>query len=173
MNPINQYFQAEQTESVAFIVIGLLAIILSVGLYLFYRNRVMKGFMFPMILVAVIQLTVGIEIYFRSPQDIERVSGYLEQDISKIDEIEIPRMEVVMANFVYYRWVEISLIIIAAGLIIFGRNKSILLGIGIGLIIQSTTMLYLDLLAESRGVEYIQYLEELSTEIDYGFKPEK
>ena len=66
-----------------------------------------------------------------------------------------------MKNFIIYRWVEIGLIVLGMLLLFFGQSQSIWKGLGLGLMIQSSIMLFLDYFAEVRGKEYIEFLKTL------------
>ena len=83
-------------------------------------------------------------------------------DPGKLKNEEIPRMEVVMKNFIIYRWVEIGLAIAGILLVLVFRTKtenSFWYGLGIGLAIQSLTILAADFFAEKRGYEYLESLK--------------
>jgi len=62
---------------------------------------------------------VGTTVYIRSPKDSIHVREIVQNDRARIISEEIPRMEVVMKNFVVYRWVEIVLIILGLGLFFY------------------------------------------------------
>jgi hypothetical protein len=74
-------------------------------------------------------------------------------------------MEMVMKNFIIYRWIEI--ILAAAGLILILTQAagSMTKGIGTGLLIQSLFMLVADYFATKRGHIYFDWLQELVTRI--------
>ncbi len=155
------YFKAERAESIFFVMIGILAILL--GVYFLFKSvdPFLKGIAYPFIAIALIQVTVGISVYFRTPSDILKVEKYL-QDKSKITTIEIPRMEKVMTNFSFYKMIEIGLILIGIFLFFFFKDNIFLKGIGLGLIIQSGVMLTLDIFAEVRGTIYLNELKNNS-----------
>lgn len=67
---------------------------------------------YPLIAIALIQIVVGSSVYFRSPKEILRVKHIIQTDQQKIQTEEIPRMDVVMKNFVIYHWVEIALLLV-------------------------------------------------------------
>lgn len=155
-----EYFKAEKYESVFFIVIGLVAIVLSIYFWKSLQVPFYKGVAIPLTLVAFIQLTVGITVFLRSPKDIVRVSKIVNGESLRIRTEEMPRMELVMKNFTIYKYVEISLL--AIGLFLFFLLKDdFWKGVGIGLLIQAGLMLALDFVAESRGKQYIEYLNTL------------
>ncbi len=78
MNQIEKYFNAEKYESLLFISVG------------------------------VLQIIVGTSLYFRSSKDIASVNKNVQTENSKIQTEEIPRMDAVMKNFVWYKWIEIA-----------------------------------------------------------------
>ena len=86
---------------------------------------------------------------------------YLSENTEMIQKEEIPRMEKVMRNFIIFRFTEIILIIIGIILMYGARQNSLWNGIGVGLFIQSSTVLLLDFFAERRGEVYLAYLRTL------------
>ena len=161
MNIIRDYFNAEKFESLFFIFAGILAIGLSIYFWFVLKEAFYRGIAVPLVLVAAIQITVGTTVYLRSPKDIIRVENILAKAPKKVQSEEIPRMETVMKNFVIYRYVEIALILLGIGLFYFSPHQSFLRGIGLGLMVQAGVMLFLDYFAESRGIEYLNFLKNL------------
>ena len=156
---VQEYFNAEQLESILFLIIGLVAFCTGLGVYFFYRSKQSLGFMIPLVLISIIQISVGGSIYLRSPDDIDRVLDYYETDLESIGAVEIPRMEEVMINFEIYRWTEIALVVAGLLVLIVLRKNQLIRGICLGLVIQASIMFTLDLFAEARGEEYLQHLK--------------
>jgi len=161
MEPFLNYFNAEKSESLFFIAVGVIALMLSVYFVLKLKQPFYIGISYPLIAVALIQLTVGSAVYFRSPKDIVRVTQMVQTQKEKIKLEEIPRMETVMKNFVLYRWVEIALLLIGIVLFFFFQPMTLWKGVGLGLTIQASLMLLLDFFAERRGEAYLEYLQNL------------
>ena len=99
MEFVNKYFWAERMESLLFMIVGGLAVILACKGWLGEYNELFRGMAWPFLLVGLIQLIVGASVYFRSPRDARRVNRMLENDPAQIRKEEIPRMEQVMRNF--------------------------------------------------------------------------
>lgn len=80
MRFIHDYFNAEKFESLFFIGVGIVAIVL--GLYFWFglKEAFYKGIAIPFVLIALIQLTVGITVYLRSPKDIIMVENILKMN---------------------------------------------------------------------------------------------
>lgn len=161
MEQITKYFNAEKAESVLFVLVGFTAILVSVFFLFKARQPFTNGMSYPLIAIALIQITVGSSVYYRSPKDIERVSRLIKTEKQKIQSEEIPRMEIVMKNFSIYKWTEIILMVVGVILFLGFKQNDFLKGIGIGLLIQAGFMLMLDFFAESRGKVYLEYLQNI------------
>lgn len=162
---IEKYFMAEKSESLVFIIIGIVAIILALLFFFLLKTNFYKGIAVPFVLVALIQLTVGYTVYKRS--DADRKQNVYAYDLNPRDLRirEIPRMEKVNKNFVLYRWVEIALTIAGIVLIFLYRSnpdKSFWYGVGLGLAIQAVIMLGMDYFAEARAKAYTNGLKEFA-----------
>lgn len=156
------YFNAEKMESLFFIGIGTIAIILGIYFWFLVKEPFYKGIAIPLVLIAVIQITVGTTVYIRSPKDILKVENIIKNEPSKIQTEEIPRMNIVMKNFVIYRYVEIALMILSSVAFCYFLSQTFWKGLGLGLFIQASLMLSLDYFAEKRGTEYLKQLNNSS-----------
>ena len=163
MDVVSRYFNEEKKESTLFLFIGFLAIAISIFYLTVKKEPFFNGISYAFIAIGLVQLVVGLTIYMRSDMDTVRVNHFVEREKMNIKNFEIPRMEVVMKNFVIYRWVEIALIIVGILFIFLFGQKSLGRGLGIGLALQSSIMLILDYFAEKRGKEYLSFLTSLSS----------
>jgi len=159
MNKINAYFLAEKYESLIFIIVGAVALILSFYFWLAINSRFYNGVGWPLLFISLIQLTVGSIVYLRSPTDAKRVNSFAENNPKNIRALEIPRMEKVMRSFIVYRYVEIALILIGLFLFLWGFEGGFVKGLGLGLVIQAGLILLADAFAENRGHWYLEYLK--------------
>jgi hypothetical protein len=162
MKFITDYFNAEKFESLFFMGVGTIAIISGIYFWFIVKEPFYKGITIPLILIALIQITVGTTVYFRSPKDILKVENIIKNEYSKIQTEEIPRMNVVMKNFVVYRHVEIALMVLGLLFFCYFPNHTFWKGLGIGLFIQASLMLSLDYFAEKRGTDYLKQLTTLT-----------
>ena len=161
MEQISKYFNAEKYESILFVLVGLTAIIFAAYFLVKIKQPFYNGMAYSLIIIALIQLTVGSTVYLRSPKDILRVNQILRTDKAKIHTEEIPRMTTVMKNFTIYKWIEIALIIVGVMMFFYFEPMTVWKGVGLGLFIQASFMLVLDFFAESRGKTYLEYLQSL------------
>jgi hypothetical protein len=161
MEQISKYFDAEKSESLLFVIVGVMAILLSAYLFIKVKQPFYNGMAYSLIAIAFIQLIVGFEVYFRSPKDIVRVNKMMKTEVAKMKTEEIPRMKMVMKNFVLYREVEIALIILGVAMFLYFQPMTLLKGVGLGLTIQASFMLLVDHFAEDRGRIYLDYLQSI------------
>jgi hypothetical protein len=159
---IEKYFMAEKNESLIFIMIGVLAILLALAGLLYWKTAVWKGAAMPLIAIALIQLVVGYAVYSRSDAQRKEMVYNFDMNKGKLKTEEKQRMEAVNKKFIYYRWIEIALL--AGGLAILlyhNTNKTFWYGFGLALFIQSGLMLVSDYFAEQRGKVYYNQLVQL------------
>lgn len=160
MNPVVKYFNGEKAESFIFILIGIFAFIMAFYFIFSLRSSFWKGVAIPFIIVALLEFIVGYTIITRSPKDIIRVETLIQKEPQGIKTLEIPRMEKVMRNFIFFRYTEILLIILGVILMYSSTNDTFWRGIGLGLFVQASIVLCLDFFAERRGYIYLEYLKE-------------
>jgi drug/metabolite transporter (DMT)-like permease len=158
---IEKYFNAEKSESLLFLLVGIAAILAAASFFLFIKTNFYKGAAVPLLLVGLLLGVVGFTVYKRS--DADRVRNVYAYDLnpSELKQKEIPRMQTVMKNFVLYRWVEIALVITGVVLFFYFKNnidQQFWKGFGLSLAIMAFVALSADYFAEKRGDIYLQGL---------------
>ena len=154
---IEKYFLAEKNESMLFMAIGILAIVLAVLGWLYFKTAFWKGASIPFLAIALIQLIVGYTVYARSDEQSIEIVYNLDMNPDQISKVELPRMEIVNKNFVIYRWIEIVLALAGMGLYVYFRENAeqeFWKGLGFALFIQAILMLGADYFAEQRAHGY-------------------
>jgi len=164
---VHKYFLGEKQESLLFLVIGSLAVAVSILFFFFMKSAPFyKGAAIPLFSIGLILGVVGYTVYARS--DKQRLSVAYEMGLSPgmyINSQELPRMKKVMKNFVIYRYAEILLSIVGLFLFFYNRNntsKQFLTGLGLTLAIMAFTALAADYFAERRGSVYTSELEKIA-----------
>lgn len=158
MDTVSAYFDAERTESIVFIVVGVLAMVAAAICVFFLRKPLFTGVALTLTIVAVLQLIVGLTIYQRSPHDTMRVQEMLQSTPQRIQSEEVPRMQVVMRNFRIYLAVEVALLLISLVVLAVASENAFLRGAAIGMAIQAALTAVLDLIATERGAAYLSWL---------------
>jgi hypothetical protein len=154
-----RYFGAEKAESWLFILAGVVAV--GVSVWLLRTGSSYRGMAYPLIAVGLIQLVVGGTVAFRTDTQVAALVQQLAASPEAFQTAEVPRMETVMRNFTLYKVVELVLLLTGVALTVAFRRKELVYGIGVGLVMQASLMLVLDLFAEKRGDEYLTAVREL------------
>lgn len=154
-----RYFAEEKAESWLFILVGVVA--LGASVWLLRTGSSYRGMAYPLIAVGLIQIVVGGSVAFRTDAQVAALTAQLASSPSAFQLAEVPRMEVVMRNFTLYKGIEIALLLVGVALTYAFRQKELVYGIGVGLVMQASLMLVLDLFAERRGDEYLSAIRTL------------
>ncbi len=153
------YFTAEKSEALLFMLVGAAAVAASI--FLLITGSTYKGMAYPLIAVAAIQFVVGGTVYFRTDTQVAALQARFQQAPAAFKAEETQRMDVVVKNFRIYKWIEILLLASGIALTFMLRDKDLWYAVGIGLIVQSSLMLVLDLFAEKRADEYLAFIAGL------------
>ncbi len=160
---IEKYFSAEKSGSRLFMAIGITAVIIALIFFFAMKENFYKGAAVPLALVGLLMAVVGYVVYKRSDNDrIRNVYAY-DMNPAELKDKELPRMKIVMRNFVILRWIEIILFLAGAGLYIYfirDFEHDLWRGFGLGLAIMALPALVADHYAEKRGRIYTKELED-------------
>lgn len=160
---IEKYFLAEKSESWIFMAIGIAGIVTAIIAFFFLKTSFYKGLAMPLVIVGLLLGIVGFTVYKKSDEDRIRNVYALGMNPGQLKEKELPRMEVVMKNFVVYRYVEIALALLGIALFFyFNKNETQLFwkGFGLALAIMALLAVTADYFAEKRGNIYINELND-------------
>ena len=160
---IEKYFIAEKQESLLFLVIGIVAIVLAFIFFFVLKTNFYKGASISFWVVGLLLAVAGFTVYNRSDSDRKRTVYAYDMNPGELKEKEIPRMKTVMKNFVIYRYTEIFLALLGVGLFFYFRttlDKLFWSGLGLSLAIMALTTLMADYFAEKRGAVYSAGLDK-------------
>lgn len=153
-----EYFSGEKLESMVFLVWGIAAIIVS--LFLWFTGNQYKAMLYPLTAIAIIQITVGGTVYFRTDARMQVLSERMVSAPMDFRTEELARMKNVNERFKLYKFLEIILLVVGIAISYLWRDNITSNAIAIGLIIQSTMLLVADLIAEYRAHEYVVKLQQ-------------
>ena len=153
------YFHAEKQEALLFLLVGVAALLAS-GLLL-RGDGPWRSMAWPLTAVAAIQVVVGLTVFLRTDAQLAGLVASLASDPVAYRTEELARMSRVMSSFRVYGVIE--LVLIAAGVALSALNpgRQSLYAIGVGLVIQASFMLVLDLFAAQRGRAYLEAIARL------------
>ncbi|MBK6777776.1 MAG: hypothetical protein IPG74_18725 [Flavobacteriales bacterium] len=162
MTHIEAYFRGEKAESLLFLAIGIAAIAFAVFAWLKWNEPFVKGMAVPLIVIGLIQMTVGGTVFARTDKQVSALNAQAAHDAQAYRSAELPRMEKVMKSFTAIKWTEIVFVLTGIGLLMLTSTDGFWKGLGLGLMLQGSVSLTLDVFAEKRGAEYITAVEQLS-----------
>jgi hypothetical protein len=159
---IEKYFMAEKQESLVFLVIGLVAVLLALIFYFMIKSPSYRGAAQPLLILGLIQAIAGYSVYVKS--DDQRISQVYAYDMNpdQLKTVELTRMRKVSTNFQIYRWVEITAFVTGLVLIFLFHSapeKLFWRGFGISLTLMAAELFIADFIAEKRAVQYVELLE--------------
>lgn len=155
---MNEYFQGEKIEALVFILsIGLLSLVFGVWL-LTEGGNFAKGVAIPFLALALISITVGSVVGFRTPNQLSNLESGLVKNKYETIKNEVQRMEKVNQAWPKYLVVWIALGIIGLILRIFTKSD-FTQGIGVALVFFSGVTLLIDGFAERRAIKYANHLQ--------------
>lgn len=159
---IEKYFNAEKNESLLFIILGITAIVLALVFFFYLKTNWHKGFAIPFLIIGLLQLVVGYSVYNRSDEYRKRNVYAYDMNPDELKEKELPRMQVVMKNFIIYRYSEIALALIGFSLLFYFKDnpdKIFWKGFGTALTIMALLTLSVNFFAEKRGNIYTERIK--------------
>ena len=154
---INSYFSAEKQESIIFMTVGLVAIALSIWIWM--NDHRLKSMAYPLVVIGLMQLVVGSTVYLRTDLQVSTLTTQLQENSESFQRDEISRMQTVMRNFSIYKVIEMLLLITGLAMVAFLQRNDIAAGIGMGFVLQAAITLTLDIFAETRGSDYLIALQ--------------
>jgi hypothetical protein len=157
---ILKYFRAEKDAGFYILIVG--AVIIALGAWLWWSGSRYRAMAIPLIAIAIIEVIVGSVIYTRSDKQIDTQTEQYYTDREAYAIAETARMEQVMSGFQIYKWIEISLMVVGAGLAIVYRKRPSFVGVGVGLLIQAAIMLGFDIFAAQRAQVYLDALHRIA-----------
>jgi uncharacterized membrane protein HdeD (DUF308 family) len=87
---LHDYFAAEKSESLLFMAVGVIAIALSV--FLWVTRSPYRAAVWPLALIALIQIVVGSTVYFRTDRQATELVAGLERDPASARAAELARI---------------------------------------------------------------------------------
>ncbi|MBC7850765.1 MAG: hypothetical protein H7Y31_13575 [Chitinophagaceae bacterium] len=165
---VHKYFLGEKQATMIFMIVGCVAIILSVIFYFVVKSNpsFFKGAAIPLFIIGLLIAIAGFVVYQRT--DTQRLDVSYNMGLSLkgyTANRELPRMKNVMRNFVVYRYIQIACILIGIGLFIYFRNNTQQVfwkGFGLTLAIMALVTFVGDYNASVRGTHYTKQLEEIT-----------
>lgn len=98
---IEKYFNAEKSESLLFIIIGIAAVGLALLFYFYLKSNWHKGFAIPLLVIGLLHVIAGTTVYKRCDEDRKRNVYAYDMNPGELKDKELPRMKKVNRNFFF------------------------------------------------------------------------
>ena len=165
---IEQYFIAEKSAGLFFLIIGIVGIVAAIALLVFVKGNVCKGLAWPLIILGSLQAIVGYTVYSKS--DKQRIDNIYAFDMNpgKLKAAELPRMQHAVKGITFFLTLEILAFITGIVLLCVNRrflsgalfsSGTVWSGVGLALVLLSVLMAAADFAAYRRAVKYTGQLE--------------
>ena len=156
---IQSYFQAEKQGGFIAMAIGILACSVGGGILFSAGSPFYTGLAIPLLLIGFAQIVIGATVARQSDFQAADLDKLYSESPKAFRELEAPRMETVLRNFVRIKWVEIAFIVIGLVIILLDQEINFTKGLGAGLFGQGIVMLLFDYFGEKRGKEYAAFVQ--------------
>jgi len=158
---MHRYYDGEFNGGFAWSTSGGLSLAAGVPMLLSH-DALLKGMGIPTVAFGVAQLGLGIASFFTAPSRIRRFDAQLDADPATFVQSEGPRLRGVSRAFTVFQLVELGIVAGASGLMGagFARRDDTLVGVGLGLVVQSFLFLLLDEIASRRADTYVTALDD-------------
>jgi hypothetical protein len=145
------YFDGEKHAGLYLAAAGAVIIVFAAVLL-----RPPRSFAVTLVVLAIAEIALGVGLYLRTGPQVSRLVAQLGSEPAHFHSEENVRMERVQRNFIIVEYVELSMIILSAILAVTQKNRPMIAGIALGLLIHTALLLAFDLIAERRGAVYLR-----------------
>lgn len=153
------YFEGEKQGALIFGAVGLLAVLISAMVWRW--STPYRAMIFPLLLIGAIEIGVCIALQARTDAQVARLTEQLRTDPAAMRAAELARITRVNTSFRVVEVVEVVLWIAGAVLVFAFRHSQAAFSVGLGLILQTSAILAMDLIAERRAHVYTAALNRM------------
>jgi hypothetical protein len=159
---MHEYFREEKRGGTVLMAMGAAGVALGGGLFAQDQN-VWRGFAYPVLIFGAVEALGGLLFYARTNRQVAALERGLRLDLQTTRARELSRMRRINLEFALIQALEITLMVggvvmSATGAVV--RNDQVL-GAGLGMSLESVSLLTFDLFAKTRALRYTSSLERL------------
>jgi hypothetical protein len=159
---VDTYFGWEKSESVVFLALGLLGIVLGLVFWWYYKSSLLQGAIAPLLFLGLISAIVGGTIFFRTDAQLAALKQTYRQDPGRFFSEEQDRMHKVNRNWAIYMIIELLIILAAVILLFLAYRRDFWAGFAMAALLMASALMVLDVIGERNGRWYAEHLQSFS-----------
>ena len=164
---IEKYFIAFKTENLILMITGIVAVLIAIFFFVYYKTSWHRGFAVPVIVFGMMHCVAGYTNYKKA--DTLRVKNTYTYDMnpSGLRIQELPRLKALQKTTDKFIYINIGLLAAAVGLFFYFRNKPLgdhYSGVATGLFIMCIITLVSSLYMQQKTQGYIKGIEVFTKE---------
>lgn len=158
---MHTYYEGEYAGGYAWTTSGAVSVVAAVPMLL-GREPLLHAMAVPTLTFGAAQVALGIASFFSAPARIRRFDAQLESNPAAFVEGERPRLHGVARAFTLFQLTELVIVAGGSGLMgaDFARRDDVLVGVGLGLVVQSLLFLVLDEVASRHADTHVTALDD-------------
>ncbi len=156
MAELTAYFTAEKHGGVLLIALAVAS--LALAAYLFATRSLFSAMAWPVLVLAGIELVIGLTVATRTAAQIAELEAGLQAKRHVTITAEVERMARVNGTFEAIKKVEVALIAIGLVLALVRPAPATLGAVGLGIVLECAVLLVFDTFAHHRAVHYVEWL---------------
>ena len=155
---LRTYFSGEKSEAALILAAGVLCLVAALWLWFLVRQPFARGLAVSLLLCAVLGLSVGGSVYFRTDSQVRELTELHQKDPGRFAAQEGPRIREVVKSFGVYR-LGYAIAVLLALVFVFAVGRPSFHGLAVGLLVLAALGFTIDSYAEARAVDYVRALE--------------
>ena len=156
-----EYFGAERQGG--FVLVAVAVSGFGFAAFLWFGRSAFVAMAWPLVVLAVLQLIIGLTVALRTPAQIATLDQGLHTSPASTISAETTRMSAVNRNFRIVKVVEVVVMGLGVLLAIGLPHPGAWAAVGLGLLLEGAVLLVFDAFAHQRALVYTQWLAQLPT----------
>ena len=150
---LKTYFTGEKSEAALILLAGVACLLAALWLWFLVKQPFARGLAVSLLLCAVLGLSVGGSVYFRTDGQVRELAALYGQDPGRFAAQEGPRIHEVVKSFGVYR-ICYAIAVLLALAFVFVIGRPAYHGLAVGLLVLAALGFTIDYYAESRAIVY-------------------
>jgi hypothetical protein len=150
---LRTYFSGEKSEAALILIAGAVCLLAALWLWFVVKQPFARGLAASLLLCAVLGLSVGGSVYFRTDNQVRELVELYEKDPGRFVAQEGPRIREVVKSFGVYR-IGYAIAVLLALACVFAIGRPTYHGLAVGLLVLAALGFTIDYYAEARAIAY-------------------